>query len=68
MTNFLDLLLGGFLAGALVALMALGLCLIFRTTGILNLSLGAFAAVGAYLCYAASSIMPMALAVLGRPS
>jgi branched-chain amino acid transport system permease protein len=64
MTNFLDLLLGGFLAGALVALMALGLCLIFRTTGILNLSLGAFAAVGAYLCYAASSIMPMALAVL----
>jgi branched-subunit amino acid ABC-type transport system permease component len=63
-TTFLDLFVGGFLAGALVALMALGLCLIFRTTGVLNLSQGAMAAVGAYVCYAAASVMPMAAAVL----
>ena len=63
MTNFLDLLLGGFLAGALVALVAVGLCLIFRATGVLNLSQGALAAVGAYVCYSAALVMPMIAAV-----
>jgi branched-chain amino acid transport system permease protein len=64
MTRFADLVAGGVLSGALVALLALGISLIYRTTGILNLSQGAMAAAGAYVCYAASKQMPMMAAML----
>ena len=63
-TTTVDLLVTGVLAGALVALMALGVCLIYRTSGVLNLSQGAMAAVGAYVCYAGASVMPMAAALV----
>jgi branched-chain amino acid transport system permease protein len=63
-TQFLDLLAGGVLSGALVALLALGISLIYRTTGILNLSQGAMAALAAFVCYSASKHMPMVVAVL----
>ena len=64
MTNFFDLVLAGVLASSFVALMALGLSLIYRTSGILNLSQAGFAALGGYVCYSASAHMPMIAAVL----
>lgn len=64
MTNFVDLVSGGILSGALVALLALGISLVYRTSGVLNLSQGALAAAGAYMCYSASRLMPMLLAVV----
>ncbi|HEV3311419.1 MAG TPA: branched-chain amino acid ABC transporter permease [Chloroflexota bacterium] len=63
MIHFLQILAGGVLAGTPVALLALGISLIYRTTGILNLSHGALAALGAYIMYSASKVMPMVAAV-----
>jgi branched-subunit amino acid ABC-type transport system permease component len=63
LSNFLDLVVSGILASSVVAVMALSLSLVYRTTGILNLSQGALAALGGYVAYAASSRMPMALAI-----
>jgi len=63
-SNFLNLLALAVLAGSLVAMMALGLSLIYRTTGVLNLAQGSLAALGGYVALAASRSMPMLLAVL----
>jgi branched-subunit amino acid ABC-type transport system permease component len=64
MTNLLDLVLTGILASSFVALMALGLSLIYRTSGVLNLSQSGLAALGGYMCYALSPRMPMVAAVI----
>ena len=63
MTTLLDLLAGAVLAGSVVGLMALGLSLTYRTTGVLNLSQAGLAALGGYVAYAASGKMPMIAAV-----
>lgn len=63
MINLLQAVLSGLVAGALVALMALGIALIYRTTGVLNLSQGGLAAVAAYVCYSMAVHMPLVLAM-----
>ncbi len=64
MTNLLNLVASGILASSLVGLMALGLSLTYRTTGVLTLSQGSLAALGGYVVYSASSRMPMVVAVI----
>lgn len=64
MANFIQLVLTGVLDGSLVALMALGISLIYRTTGILNLSQGALAAFSAFIMYAVANRVPLLLAVV----
>jgi branched-chain amino acid transport system permease protein len=64
MMNFLQLGLSGVLAGALVALMALGIALIYRTTGVLNLSHGALAGIGVYIMYTTVAHVPLVAALM----
>ena len=51
MTEFVQILLGGVLVGATYALVALGLYLVYRVTGVVNLAQGAFCMLGALLAY-----------------
>ena len=51
MTEFLQILSGGVLVGATYALVALGLYLVYRVTGVINLAQGAFCILGALLAY-----------------
>ena len=51
MADFLQILSGGVLVGATYALVALGLYLVYRVTGVVNLAQGAFCVFGALLAY-----------------
>lgn len=51
MSEFLQILAGGVLVGASYALVALGIYLVFRVTGVVNLAQGAFCVMGALAAY-----------------
>ena len=51
MTQFLQILYGGVAVGATYALLALGLYLVYRVTGVINLAQGAFCVLGALTAY-----------------
>ncbi len=72
MTEFLQILLGGVLVGATYALIALGIYLVYRVTGVVNLAQGGFAVAGALLAWwiaspggASQTGMPVWVAVPG---
>ena len=45
------IIVGGVLQGSVFAIVALGLALVYRVTGVINLSQGAFCIVGAFTMY-----------------
>ena len=51
MTEFLQILLGGVLVGATYALIAIGIYLVYRVTGVVNLAQGGFCVGGALLAW-----------------
>jgi branched-chain amino acid transport system permease protein len=51
MNAAIQIVIGGLLQGSVFALLALGLSLVFRVTGVVNLSQGAFCVLGALLMY-----------------
>ncbi|MDE3102834.1 MAG: ABC transporter permease [Chloroflexota bacterium] len=51
MQQAIEILVGGLLSGAIYALVALGLTLVYRVAGILNLAQGAFVVLGALAFY-----------------
>ena len=63
----IQIVIGGLLQGSLFALVALGFALVFRMTGVINLSQGAFCVLGALLCYSFEERLhlPVPLAILG---
>jgi len=63
----IQIVIGGLLQGSLFALVALGFALVFRMTGVINLSQGAFCVLGALLCYSLQETLhlPVPLAILG---
>lgn len=67
MIGFLQITIGGLLQGSVFALLALGMSLIYRVTGVVNLSQGAFCVFGALLMYTLQVVLgwPVPLAVLG---
>ena len=64
---FVQYLVGGVMQGAIFALVALGFSLVYRVTGVINLSQGAFCVVGALVAYTMQVQWgwPAAAAVLG---
>jgi len=62
-----QIVIGGLLQGSLFALVALGFALVFRMTGVINLSQGAFCVLGALLCWSLEETLhlPVPLAILG---
>ena len=65
MTFFLQLLVAGAATGSVYALIALGVVLIYKCSGVVNFAQGAFVALGAYLTYAFASLgVPAALALV----
>ncbi|UFN51530.1 ABC transporter permease (plasmid) [Roseomonas sp. OT10] len=67
MNTFLQILIGGLLQGGVFAMVALGFSLVYRVTGIVNLSQGAFCVLGAMAMYFLQSVLglPMPLALAG---
>jgi branched-chain amino acid transport system permease protein len=67
MTQFLQILIGGLVQGSVFAVIALGLSLVSRVTGIINLAQGGFCALAALLLYSFEATFgwPVPLAVLG---
>ncbi len=63
----IQIVIGGLLQGSLFALVALGFALVFRMTGVINLSQGAFCVLGALICYSLQETLrlPVPLAILG---
>jgi branched-chain amino acid transport system permease protein len=63
----IQIVIGGLLQGSLFALVALGFALVFRMTGVINLSQGAFCVLGALLCWSLEETLhlPVPLAILG---
>jgi sulfate-transporting ATPase len=55
----------GLATGALTALVALAIVLVYRASGVLNFSAGAFGGIAAYYCYDIRDDVPTAVAVLG---
>ena len=55
----------GLATGALTALVALAIVLVYRASGVLNFSAGAFGGIAAYYCYDIRDDVPTALAVAG---
>ena len=53
----------GLATGALTALVALGIVLVYRASGVLNFSAGAFGGIAAYYCYDIRDDVPTAVAV-----
>ena len=51
MTGFLQIVIGGLLQGGVFAAVALGFSLVYRVTGVVNLSQGAFCVLGAMAMY-----------------
>jgi len=66
MEQFAQILIGGLLQGSVFAVIALGLSLVFRVTGIINLAQGGFCILGALTLYTLESDYgwPVPLAVL----
>jgi branched-chain amino acid transport system permease protein len=65
-TKAIQILIGGLVQGSVFALIALGISLVYRVTGIINLAQGAFCIFGALLGYTFEVTLgwPMALAIL----
>jgi sulfate-transporting ATPase len=55
----------GIATGALTALVALAIVLVYRASGVLNFSAGAFGGIAAYYCYDIRDDVPSWLAVVG---
>src|SRR5258708_34467227 len=51
MEQFAQIIIGGLLQGSVFAVIALGLSLVYRVTGIINLAQGGFCILGALLFY-----------------
>ncbi len=51
MNQFIQIVIGGLLQGSVFAVVALGFSLVYRVTGVINLSQGAFCIVGALMMY-----------------
>ena len=51
MNQFIQIVIGGLLQGSVFAVVALGFSLVYRVTGVINLSQGAFCVVGALIMY-----------------
>ena len=51
MNQFIQIVIGGLLQGSVFAVVALGFSLVYRVTGVINLSQGAFCVVGALTMY-----------------
>jgi branched-chain amino acid transport system permease protein len=51
MNQFIQIVIGGLLQGSVFAIVALGFSLVYRVTGVINLSQGAFCVVGALMMY-----------------
>jgi branched-chain amino acid transport system permease protein len=66
MTYAAQIILGGLVQGSVFAVIALGLSLVYRVTGIVNLAQGGFCILGALLSYSLEAVMgwPTPLAVL----
>ena len=62
MTFFLQLLVSGFLYGALYALIALGFVLIYKSSGVFNFAQGELLMLSAYVCWSCVGIFPLWLA------
>ncbi len=62
-----SIIIGGLLQGSVFAIIALGFALVFRVTGVINLSQGAFCIVGALTMYTLEQTLtwPAPLAALG---
>ena len=62
-----SIIVGGLLQGSVFAIIALGFALVFRVTGVINLSQGAFCIVGALTMYTLEQTLgwPAPLAALG---
>lgn len=67
MEQAIQIIIGGLLQGSVFAVVALGFSLVFRVTGSINLSQGAFCIVGALLMYSLEQSFgwPLALAAAG---
>jgi branched-chain amino acid transport system permease protein len=63
----IQIVIGGVLQGAVFALLALGFSLVYRVTGVINLSQGGFCVFGALLMYTlqVSWHLPIAIALVG---
>lgn len=66
MIGLLQIVVGGLLVGATYALIALGLYLVFRVTGVINLAQGAFCVLGALIAWTLQTQLgwPLAASVL----
>src|SRR5258708_9641462 len=66
MEQFAQIIIGGLLQGSVFAVIALGLSLIYRVTGIINLAQGGFCIIGALVFYTLGSELgwPVPLAFL----
>ena len=67
MEQAIQIIIGGLLQGSVFAIVALGFSLVFRVTGSINLSQGAFCILGALLMYSLEQSFgwPLALAAAG---
>jgi branched-chain amino acid transport system permease protein len=65
MQEFVQTVFAGIAAGSLDALLALGIVLIYRTTGVLNFAQAATGTFAAYVAYSVAQSHPLWLAVLG---
>ena len=67
MNQLIQIVIGGLLQGSVFAVVALGFSLVYRVTGVINLSQGAFCVVGALMMYSLQVEwhLPVPLAFLG---
>ena len=63
MTFFIELILSGFMNGAIYAVLALGLVVLYKSSSILNFAHGELALLGAFLCYAAINQAGLSIAI-----
>ncbi|MFC5509436.1 ABC transporter permease [Bosea massiliensis] len=63
MSTFLQILVGGLLQGGVFAMIALGFSLVYRVTGVVNLSQGAFCVLGAMIMSFMQSTLGLPLPV-----
>ncbi len=63
----IPIIVGGLLQGSVFAMVALGFALVYRVTGVINLSQGAFCVIGALITYTLERTLgwPVGLAVTG---
>ncbi len=57
MIEFVQIVVGGLLTGATYALVALGLYLVYRVTGVINLAQGAFVVLGALVTWSLQTVL-----------